>query len=644
MEPSDAARAARALALGCIGIGAVCLTPATARAQTSIQALRELPIEELANLEVMSVSKRPEDIAQAPAAIYVITSEDILRSGATSVPEMLRLAPNLQVAQTSASRYVITARGFNGVPANQNFSNKLLVLIDGRSVYSPLFSGMFWDMQDVLPEDIDRIEVISGPGATLWGANAVNGVINIITRSSSDTQGGVVAIGAGNQRRSASVRYGGSIGDELTYRLYAKTFRQEDTWTQAGAPGNDQWSKPQAGFRLDWTPSLADTITIQGDAYEGHQGQLGAAAEPINGGNLLARWNRVGQGGSQLQLQAYYDRARRGLQVDGASFFVDTFDLYMQHSTPMGARQEVVWGGGLRNVHYRVDGTETLQFSPASRTLKLSNLFVQDTITLNSQTKLILGMKLEDNPYVAPVLLPNVRLSWSPNANATLWAAASRAVRSPTPFDRDVVEILDGTLFLIGGSDFQTEKLVAYELGARIQPSPRASLSISTYYNVYDDLRSIELAPAGFLPLEWGNLMRGRTYGVEVWGDYQLTPWWRLSAAFNALGQTFAFKQGASRLVGVSQAATDPSHQASLKSSMNLGRAVTLDAALRYVAALPDSSVPDYVEMNGRIGWNVTEQVQFSVSGYNLLRDRHREYPRGSAIPRSVFAEMRLRY
>jgi len=611
---------------------------------TAPTSLSALSIEELGEIQVTSVSKRAESVNQAPSAVYVITHDDIIRSGAASVPEILRLAPNLQVTQTSSSNYVITARGSNGAPAAQNFSNKLLVLIDGRSVYTPLFSGVYWDMQDVLPQDIDRIEVISGPGATLWGANAVNGVINITTRKSSETQGGFAQVRLGNQRREANLRLGGRAGEALTWRVYARTFEADDTYRPAGPRNNDHWSKPQVGFRLDWSPTTNDLVTVQGDAYHGFEAQPGAQAQNISGNNLTARWSRTLNERSALQAQVYYDHVRRGGEVDGSGFYVDTFDLDVQHSLTLGARHQIVWGGGFRSSRYRIRGTASLQFSPARRNLTLSNLFLHDTIALTSTTRLVLGVKLEDDPYVSPEVLPNARLSWSPSSALTLWAAASRAVRSPTPFDRDVVEILNGQTFLTGGSDFQPERLTAYEAGMRVRVSHRASFALSTYYNLYDDLRSIEIAPGGFLPLRWGNQMRGRASGVEFWSDYQALPWWRLSASLTVMDERFRFKAGASRILGLAQAGNSPKYQASLKSAMNLGEKVTLDAMLRYVSALPDPRVPAYVELNGRIGWNLTERVQISVVGQNLLHKRHVEYVQGAAIPRSVMVDLQWRF
>jgi iron complex outermembrane receptor protein len=624
--------------VACAAVAAGALLGVQAKAQ-SVEDMQHMSIGDLANIDVSSVTKTPQALSQAPAAIYVITHDDIVRSGATSVPEMLRLAPNLEVEQTTASHYTITARGFNGNAADQNFSDKLLILIDGRSVYNPLFSGVYWDLQDVVPQDIDRIEVISGPGATLWGANAVNGVINIITRKSGETQGGLVAVDAGTLESSVSVRYGGRINDNLTYRLYVRDIIDNDTVTSIGANAHDHGSKPQGGFRFDWTPSDADAVTLQGDAFEGSEAQLGAPNEDIEGRNLVARWNHSWSNGAGLQVQAYYDQMGRSTEHGGGSFTVDTYDLDVQHSFSLNARNDFVWGGGVRHSHYNIAGTASLQFAPATGDLNLVNLFVQDTISISQAVKLTVGLKLEDDPYSGLSPLPSARVSWQPNTSTLLWAAVSRAIRSPTPFDRDVVEKVGSTVFLTGGANFQSETLTAYEIGARVQPTSRLSFSVSTFYNTYDELRSIEpQSSTVFLPLKWGNGLRGETYGLEAWGDYRVSDWWRMSAGFNALYEHFSFRPGASGLLGVDQLGDDPHYQASLRSSMNLGHAVTLDADLRYVDALPNPSVPAYVELNARIGWKVSDHVQLSLSGFNLLHDRHQELPAAgaNAVPRSA--------
>ncbi len=614
---------------------------AVARAQ-SLEDLQSLSVADLANLDVTSVSKSAQSLSDAPAAIYVISHDEIVRSGATRLPEILRLAPNLFVAQTSAATDVVTARGLSGNQSDQSFTNKLLVLIDGRSVYTPLFSGVYWDMQDLLPEDIDRIEVISGPGATLWGANAVNGVINIITRSSTATQGAFVEGRAGGQQQGASARIGGKLWANATFRLYALGFHDDSTETAAGASADDSWRKLQGGFRMDWAPADADAITLQGDIFHA----TGDVYKGVEGGDVLGRWTHAWKDGSDLQVQAYFDREARGPDSTGGTpLWVNTVDLDVQHNFALDARQQIVWGGGVRSSRYHIVGTSSLFFTPSRRTLNLANGFVQDTVTLAPTLRAVLGVKIEDDPYAGATALPSVRLSWTPVHGAMLWAAVSRAVRSPTPLDEDVREVVGGALLVRGNPDFQTEKLWAYEAGVRVQPSGRLSLSASAFYNHYDDLRSIETTPATLFPLFWGNLVAGHTYGLEAWGNYQAAPWWRLSAGVNLLSEHFRFQPGASMLAGLAQVGDDPSAQAKLRSSMNLGRRVSLDADLRYVSTLRDPRVPSYVELNGRIAWNLTDQVQLAVAGFNLLHDRHQEFPAPATfVPRSAYAELQLRF
>lgn len=614
-------------------------------AAVSVEDLRSLSIEELAGIDVSSVSKTAEPLSGAAAAIYVITNEAIARSGAQSVPEILRLAPNLSVGRTGAGKYVVTARGLSGNPDFQGFANKLLVLIDGRSVYTPLFAGVYWEMQDVLPADIDRIEVISGPGATLWGANAVNGVINIITRGAAATQGGLASANIGDFERSASLRWGGKAGDALAYRVYARAFRADQTSSESGVKADDAFDRVQGGFRLDWTPSTADMLTVQGDIYDGGLGEPGRPDETISGRNLLARWTRSYGGGSDLQLQAYYDRVKRGTSQNGLSLTVDTYDLSAQRVLTTG-RHSIVTGAGIRIHDYEIQTRPNFFFTPAGRTLKLANAFVQDTIQLAAPLKLTLGLKVEDNPYSGTALLPNAVLAWAPGPRTLVWAGVSRAIRSPTPLDRDVVQKVGAVNFLVGSADFEPETLIAYEAGTRLQIGSRLALSLNTFYNDYNDLRSIELTGGRSLPLFWGNLLKVRSYGFDAWADYALRGWWRLSAGLSYLDVEGRFVPGSSQLGGVGQAGDDPKYRASLRSAINLGSDVTLDTALRYVSALPDPRIPAYIEADARVAWNMTQSLRLAVSGNNLLHKRHREYPAPGepAVPRSVAAEIQWRF
>ena len=615
---------------------------AVAADEASPADLSGLSIEDLTKLEVSSVSKVAEPLSDAPAAIYVITHDDIARSGATSIPEMLRLAPNLEVAQFTADTYAISARGFNGTLAN-----KLLVLIDGRSVYTPLYGGVYWDTQQVLPEDIYRIEVISGPGGTLWGANAVNGVINIITRKSSDTQGGFASAAVGNRNGDGAIQYGGKIGSDAAYRVYGTGFYVRDSQTSSGTDALDGWHKYQTGFRVDWNPS-GDEVTVQGDAYQGREEQLTAPNQLLTGHNLLARWNHRLDGGSALQLQAYYDDTRRFTDDGGGGFVLRTYDVDVQHSFSPNKWNHVVWGGGDRVNDFSITNISAIQFIPSKRTMNLGNIFVEDTIAVTDAFKVIPGIKVEWEPYTGVEMLPSIRAAWKFTDTNLLWAAISRAVRSPTPYDRDVNLFLGATKFITGSADFKSEQLTAYELGYRTQPTPQISLSVSAFDNVYDDLRSIEVSPSGtILPLHWGNLMEGNVYGIEAWANYRINDWWRLSAGFNLQHEHLKFKFGSSQLGGTQQAGNDPNHQISLRSSMNLRKDVALDIYLREVGKLHNPEVSSYTQLNMRVAWDVTPALQLAVSGFNLLRSRHLEFvnpPTADYVERSFLASAQLRF
>src|SRR6185437_15005967 len=396
------------------------------------------------------------------------------------------------------SAWQITSRGLNGNSQAQNFPNKLLVLIDGRSVYSPLYSGVYWDMLDVLPEDIERIEVMSGPGGTLWGANAVNGVINIVTRESGETQGGFAELGAGSLGASAALQFGGALADDVDYRIYAKTFYDRAFDKSGDGNAHDGWGKPQGGFRLDWKPG-ADSVTLSGDLYSGAEAQANTSNQDISGGNLTLHWNHPLDDGAALQVQAYFDNARRFSKGNGA-FTLNSYDLEVQHDFRLAGWNDVVWGAGERISQYRITAriaaASSLLWEPASRTLNLADLFAEDHMALGDRVELSLGLKLEDDPYSGITPMPSARLSWKVDNNTLVWGAVSHAVRSPTPFDADVVEQLGTLRYLTGNRQFLPEQITAYELGYRGQLSSDVSVSLSLYDDVYDDLRSIETTPA----------------------------------------------------------------------------------------------------------------------------------------------------
>jgi iron complex outermembrane recepter protein len=599
-----------------------------------------MSLEQLSNLRVTSVAKTPQALSEAPAAVYVITHDDIVRSGVTSLPEALRLAPNLDVRQVTASDYVVSARGFSGAPQAQNFSNKMLILIDGRSIYSPLFSGVYLDAGAVPLRNVDRIEVISGPGAALWGANAVNGIINIITLSARATTGTYASVGAGNLTEQIEARYGSEIGPAAV-RVYARADRRGAMQLADGSSAHDDWQKTEAGFRADWALE-SDALLLEGDAYRALENQPAAGAGDllVSGADVLGRWLHSSER-SRLQLQGYVDQSERREPFGGQGFVLDTYDLSLQQNLSLGAAGQLVWGGGERVNQYAISNTPSLAFVPPRRALTLGNLFAQETFSPRGDLKLIAGAKLEDDPFAGWQFLPNARVAWTPRDDLLLWAAASRAVRSPTPFETDVVERIGPTLALHGNRGFRPEEVRAYEIGYRDTPVPALSLSVSGFYNVYDDLRTIEpSAITGFFPLTWGNLMHGNTYGVEGWGKWQVTDWWRLSPGFRTLVEHLRFAPGASGILGTAQAGDDPRGQFELTSSMTLPQRLDLDATLRHVGALPDPQLPGYWELSARLGWRATNALEISLSGSNLLHARHLELPLpyGEYIGRSVFA------
>ncbi len=636
-------RATRCLRTGVAVLLAASAASGAPAAETAPQNLADLSLEELGNIEVTSVSKRAERLSDAPASVFVITGEDIRRSGVTSLPEALRLAPNLLVEQANASGYSISARGFNN-----SAGNKLLVLIDGRSVYSPLFSGVFWDVQDVMLEDIERIEVISGPGGTLWGTNAVNGVINVTTRSAKDTQGALVAAGGGNSESGGAARYGGTIGADGHYRVYGKYTDIDATSLGSGSAVDDAWHKTQAGFRADWARA-GDQVTVQGDAYSGEKGQpapgtlsIGTVIRPLNpvsisGLNLLTRWNHPLDGGAGLSLQAYYDHTER--DVPGTfDDTLDIIDLQFQHSLAPIAAHSLVWGAEYRYGRDRVvNSPDFVAFLPADADQVWASLFAQDEIALRENLRLTLGARVERNDYTGYEFLPSARLAWKVAADHLLWTAASRTVRAPSRIDRDFYFPANGPPFLInGGPNFQSEVANVYELGYRGQPWARLTYSVTAFYTEYDHLRTLEFSPGGTFPLEFANEMDGTTSGVEMWANYQASASWRVSGGFTTLHKELRLKPGSSGLNGgVSAEGNDPDYTWNLRSTHNLSEQWELDAIVRSVAELPNPVVPAYIAVDMRLGWKPRRDLELSLTGRNLFDDAHAEF--GNALTRSEF-------
>jgi iron complex outermembrane receptor protein len=620
----------------------------SSQAAAPSRELADMSLEELGNVRVMSVSKKVEPLADAAASVFVISAQDIRRSGAVSLPEALRLAPNLQVAQPSAYGYAISARGFNG--SNSSAPNKLLVLIDGRSVYSPLFAGVFWDVQDLMLEDIERIEVISGPGGTLWGLNAVNGVINIITRNAADTQGALLVAGADNRESNAAVRFGGTIGDDGHYRVYSKYLDRRHSSSEAHVPIDDAGHKAQVGFRADWGD--ADSRwSVHGAAYRGAEGQPApgsvATGAPIalgdiqlSGANLTARWDRQLDSGSGLSLQAYYDRTERDV-VPTFAEELDIFDLQFQHSLRPIGRHSAVWGANYRYSRDRVDNSVHFAFLPAEVNQKWPSLFVQDDIALRENLRLIVGARLERNDYTGSEFLPNARLAWTLSSEHMLWAAASRAVRAPSRLDRDAYVPGIPPFLLDGGRSVRSEVAKVYELGYRGQSGAKLSYSATIFHSDYDWLRTQEIAPSGTF-LTFANGMQGYATGLETWGKYQLAPNWQISAGYTALRERLSLKPGSNDVAAPLAAGNDPSHSWQVRSSWDIGSTRTFDVGVRHVAALDRHSVPDYTAVDARLGWNLRPNLELSITARNLTGD-HAEYgplTTRAEFGRSVFLKL----
>lgn len=594
-----------------------------------LSALAELNLEDLGNIEITSVSKYAQRLQDAAAAVYVITQEDIRRSGATSIAEALRLAPNLQVARYASNGYAISARGFNTTT-----TNKLLVLIDGRSVYTPLYSGVFWDVQDTLIGDIERIEVISGPGASLWGANAVNGVINVITRNAADTQGTLATLRVGSEEKTGSVRYGGKTEEGTAYRMYTKYFDRGASVNAAGSAKRDAWDNGQAGFRVDHVDNMQakQRWTAQGDIYRGSSEQATYDDRHVEGANLLGRWSSDLEQG-HLQIQGYFDHTKRdqpGLFAES----LDSFDLDVQHRFNIGNQQTFLWGGGYRYSSDRVQTSTTLAFLPGDTHLSTANFFVQDQITLIPNTvQLSLGTKFERNNYSGWDIQPDARLSWRVSDQHQLWGALSRAARAPSRFDRDLyIPGPPATPILNGGPEFTSEILTAYQLGYKGQWSSKLSLSATVFYNDYKKLRSLDRdATTGIYTIN--NHLEGTSQGVELWGELRPTQRWRVYAGYTYLDKNLRLLPGASNPSGTATEGNDPRHQLSLRSLLDLPYNLELDSMVRHISALPNPGVPAYTAFDVRLGWKPSKQWELALVAQNLFDDQHPEF--GSASNRS---------
>lgn len=621
--------------------------------RSQIPDLADLSLEQLINVQVTSVSKKPENLSHAAAAITVISQDDIRRSGARTIAETLRMAPGLDVARVDSHTWAVSSRGFN-----DTFANKLLVLMDGRSVYTPLFSGVYWDVQDTMLEDIDRIEVIRGPGATLWGANAVNGVINVITKSAKDTQGGLAVAGGGTEELGfGALRYGGRLSEDAYYRVYTKYDSRDSSATPDGDTADDRWQMARAGFRIDWEATERSDVTFQGDTYGGQLNQtynfptLTAPAYSetssklvdVSGGNLIGRWKQELSGESDAILQLYYDYTRRKAR----NFYTEgrnTFDADLQHHLKLGERQDWVWGLGYRLSADEIDGSFLTSYSPRKRNTQLFNLYAQDDIELvRDRLNLTLGSKFEYNDYTGFEIQPGARLSWVLNDRNTIWASVARAVRTPSRAENDVrlVNSVNGGApstvnSVFGSSDYKSEELIAYEVGYRVQPHKRLSFDLALFYNDYDDLRTTEFRRVFSDPslpgtpdvaqLNVDNRATGETFGGELTANWHATDWLHWRATYTLLEAHLHQKAGSNDNDAEDDEGKSPHHQFSVQSSLDLPWRMHLDTTVRYVDQLRELQVDSYFAVDMRLAWKPTRNLELSIVGQNLLDDRHPEF------------------
>jgi iron complex outermembrane receptor protein len=663
-------------AVALLTISAVSAAPPSNQKQQFGRDLSELSLEELLSVEVTSVSRKEQKLAKTAAAVFVITQDDIRRSGFTSVPEALRMAPGLQVARIDANKWAISSRGFNGL-----FSNKLLVLFDGRSVYSPLFSGVYWDLQDTLMEDIDRIEVIRGPGAAMWGANAVNGVINVITKKAKDTQGGLLTSGAGGDDEGfGAFRYGTSLGSRAFIRGYGKYRGRNSLLDSTGRAAPDSWNTRQSGFRMDWNVSERDSVTITGDTYNEHLGQqvlspsfvapyfdVESDRAKVTGGNIVTSLTRRHSDRSETRFQFYLDRFRRDEYIVG--YARNTYDFDLQHRFQPAARHDLMLGLGYR----LTDDTAAaghVALQPASRATQLFSFFAHDEIELvEDRLTATAGVKLERNDFTGLEVQPSGALWWNPTGSHTLWASVGRAVRLPNRVDHDVrlnysvVPSPDRLPFLVtleGNPAFRSEVLMAYEAGYRTQPYRWLSLDITGFYNSYQNLSSSESGPYRVellatpprvvAPFFFGNFNGATSQGIEFAANWTLRDRWKLTSAYSSLRIRTSRDPRSTDPLTNTLSTENPAHQVSLRSQLDLTKQIQFDVSGYYVGPLRANSVPGYVRLDTRVGWRPNRRLELSAGLQNLLDKRRIEFVpealiRGSEVGRrNAFGQIIWRF
>ncbi|NGZ05732.1 MAG: TonB-dependent receptor [Magnetococcales bacterium] len=610
------------------------------QSQLQMEQLLNMEFKDLAEIRLTSVARREQKLVDTTAAVTVIDAEQIRRSGLTSLPELLRLVPGMNVARINASTWAISTRGFNA-----QYSNKLLVLMDGRTLYTPLFAGVFWNIQDYPLADIERIEVIRGPGATMWGANAVNGVINIITKKASQTQGNLLAAGVGTtDALQGNMRHGGQIGENLDYRIYARGFTHNDLELANGTGARDNWHSQRAGFRTDWRPNTRDEVSLQGDLFGIHENYATLTGDR-SGGNLLTRWTRTLSDTSNWSLQLFYDR-----NVDSAFEQTSIYDLDWQYAFRHD-QHALLWGVGYRMTTMELESNPIVRWNHPSRQDHYFSLFLQDEITFNPQWTLTVGTKVEHNDYTGVEWQPNARLLWRVADNHALWAAMSRAIRSPARVDADIGVISPfplppnppvGIISLTGNPDSRSETLHAHELGYRAQIKPELSFELTGFYNRYDHVTTFEQQPPlpppplPTFPQSYGNLARAASYGLESALEWQVNDSWKLTASHTWFKMNIDLVNGSTDIATVDTANNAPRHQWQLHAYLDLPYDLQLDGALYHVDRLTSvtQQIPSYTRLDLRLGWRPTPGWNVSLAAQNLLDARHPEFT-GTSVPTS---------
>jgi len=638
----------------------------------------DLNIAELMQLTITSVAKSPQNLSGAAAAVFVITQDDIHRSGITSIPEALRMAPGLQVARVDSSKWAITSRGFAG-----NFANKLLVMIDGRTVYSPTFSGVYWDAQDTLLDDVDRIEVIRGPGATIWGANAVNGVVNIITKKAGDTQGGLISLGGGSHDQAlAGFRYGTAIGDNAHGRAYI-TYHKQDSFElyETGKDANDDWDSLQTGFRLDGGQASTNSWTLQGDFYSNKENQILSPywiPDPpylsvkqddfeASGWNVLGRWQTELSPDSSWSVQAYYDYTNRDEAIVEQTH--KTFDLDLQYQKQIAKRNSIVIGFGYRLVDTEFGNSFQVSVNPAERSENLYSGFIQDEIMLVSDRLwLTLGAKWEHNDFTGHEIQPSGRLLFKATKTQTLWAAVSKAVRTPSQFEESgnitlaVVPVTPENVmkFSLNGSEqYYSEELIAYEAGYRWLAFANLSVDVALFYNNYDSLQTLgPVSPQSMTRLNFENEMQGASYGVELASEWHPVDWGKLQFGYTYIGFDLDVDAASfSTNLAETTANSSPKHQFSLQSSINFNKDIQCNIWARYVGKLRVSKelladgmqVDGYFTLDANVSWHIQDDLELMLVGQNLLTSSHLEYISETytapvEIERSIYGKLNYRF